>query len=81
MLDHHLSQYASSPDGVNKALATYNQGPGYKNPKGVYNSIKTYGAQWADHIHPDAKTYFEKINIVLKNQLTDKIPGYFGAKR
>jgi hypothetical protein len=81
MLDHHLSQYASSPDGVNKALATYNQGPGYKNPKGVYNTIKIYGNQWADRIHPDGKQYFEQINQILNGQFPKPIPGYFGAKR
>jgi soluble lytic murein transglycosylase-like protein len=82
MLSGYLHQYGTSSDGVNKALATYNQGPGrHKDANGVSNAIRNYGSRWADHIHRDGKMYFEQVNQLLNGQFHKPIPGYFGAKR
>jgi soluble lytic murein transglycosylase-like protein len=82
MLSGYLRQYGTSSDGVNKALATYNQGPGRsKDANGVSNAIRNYGSQWADHIHRDGKRYFEQVNQILNGYFDHKIPGYFGVKK
>ena len=44
MLSSSLNRFSSTQDGINKTLATYNQGLGAKNdPKGVLNAIKNHG--------------------------------------
>ena len=75
MLSLNIKKFGHSQDGINKALAAYNQGQGH-----VLIAIRRHGSDWAKHINSEGQRYIQNIYEIQNNNGLH-IPGYFGEKR
>jgi hypothetical protein len=73
MLSDNLRRFGSSPDGVNKALAAYNQGLG-----AINRAVREHGVQWSKYVKTEGQRYYVEIEKIRNNK--QHIPGYFGEK-
>jgi len=69
-----IGKYGTDTEGLNKALAAYNQGESVVN-----EAIQLHGQQWLQHIPEQGRNYVNTINAIRSGQYQSYIvPGYFG---
>jgi len=79
LLSQYIATYGSDTDGVNKALAAYNQGTGPVETA-ISQAEAANIADWTKFLPREGRDYVKNINSILSGRAY-KTPGYFGTTR
>lgn len=75
LLSRLIDHYGTNQEGINRALAAYNQGQGT-----VDRLIRQHGANYFQFLPPQGRDYVNSINEI-RNGRNFRVPGYFGTPR